>query len=92
MLRQAVMPQRRAACSTDAGDNAGAERSCWTAELPHAIAPYYFMVDLANFAEERHDRTHPAAIAWMRTGGGNRARPGDAHPVGNLLFERSHRA
>ncbi len=62
MLRQAVMPNAGSLLD-DAGDNAGATKLL-TAELPHAIAPYYFMVDLANFAEERKDKR--AAIAWMR--------------------------
>ncbi len=62
MMRQAVMPNAGQALA-DAGDKAGAER-LWKAELPHAIAPYYFMVDLAGLEEDAKD--YPAAIGWLR--------------------------
>ncbi len=61
-MRQAVMPDAGDALA-DAGDKAGAER-LWKAELPHAVAPYYFMVDLANLKEEAKD--YPAAIGWLK--------------------------
>jgi protein disulfide-isomerase len=63
-------PQARQAVISDAGqlldaagDPAGAER-LWKAELAHAVAPYYYMVDLADLAEERKDKA--AAIGWLR--------------------------
>ncbi len=62
MMRQAVMPDAGQALA-DAGDKAGAEK-LWKAELPHAIAPYYFMVDLAGLKEDAKD--YPAAIAWLK--------------------------
>ena len=46
-----------------AGDKAGAEK-LWKAELPKAVAPYYFMVDLAGLKEEEKD--YPAAIDWLK--------------------------
>jgi protein disulfide-isomerase len=61
-MRQAVMPDAGDALA-EAGDKVGAEK-LWKAELPHAVAPYYFMVDLANLAEEAKD--YPAAIGWLK--------------------------
>jgi protein disulfide-isomerase len=68
--KAATEPQARQAVISDAGqlldaagDPAGAER-LWKAELPHAVAPYYYMVDLADLAEKQKD--HAAAIAWLR--------------------------
>jgi len=61
-MRQAVMPSAGDMLS-DAGDKAGAEK-LWKAELPKAVAPYYFMVDLAGLKEEAKD--YPAAIGWLR--------------------------
>lgn len=62
MLRQAVIPDAGQFLA-DAGDpTAGAK--LLEAELPHAIAPYYFMMDLAGMAEDRKD--NKAAIAWAR--------------------------
>ena len=61
-MRQAVMPDAGEALA-DAGDKAGAER-LWKAELPKAVAPYYFMVDLAGLAEDARDSG--TAIGWLR--------------------------
>jgi protein disulfide-isomerase len=61
-MRQAVMPDAGQVLS-DAGDKAGAE-ALWKAELPHAVAPYYFMVDLAGLKEDAKD--YPAAIGWLK--------------------------
>jgi len=61
-MRQAVMPSAGDLLA-DAGDKAGAE-TLWKAELPHAVAPYYFMVDLAGLKEDAKD--YPAAIGWLR--------------------------
>ena len=62
MLRQAVIPDAGQFLA-DAGDPAGGAKLL-EAELPHAIAPYYFMMDLASMAEDRKD--NKAAIAWAR--------------------------
>jgi protein disulfide-isomerase len=62
MLRQAVMPDAGEMLD-QAGDHAAA-RKLLENELPHAIAPYYFMIDLASMAEDRKD--NKAAIAWAR--------------------------
>lgn len=61
-MRQAVMPDAGQALA-DAGDTAGARR-LWTGELAHAVAPYYFMADLAALAEDAKDDR--AAIGWLR--------------------------
>ncbi len=61
-MRQAVMPDAGQMLA-DAGDKAGAAR-LWKAELAHAIAPYYFMVDLAGLAEEAKDSR--TAIDWLK--------------------------
>lgn len=62
MMRQAVMPGAGQALA-DAGDAAGAER-LWKGELAHAVAPYYYMVDLAGLAEDAKDGK--AAVGWLR--------------------------
>ncbi|WBO23748.1 thioredoxin family protein [Sphingomonas abietis] len=62
MMRQAVMPNAGQALD-DAGDPAGATKLL-EAELPHAVAPYYYMIDLSGIAEEQKDNT--AAISWAR--------------------------
>ena len=61
-MRQAVMPDGGQFLA-DAGDRAGAER-LWKAELPRSVAPYYYMVDLAELAEKSKD--DKAAIAWLK--------------------------
>jgi protein disulfide-isomerase len=61
-MRQAVMPSAGDLLS-EAGDKAGAE-ALWKAELPKAVAPYYFMVDLAGLKEDAKD--YPAAIGWLK--------------------------
>jgi protein disulfide-isomerase len=61
-MRQAVMPSAGDLLS-EAGDKAGAEKLL-KAELPKAVAPYYFMVDLAGLKEDAKD--YPAAIDWLR--------------------------
>ncbi|WP_454884023.1 thioredoxin family protein [Sphingomonas oryzagri] len=61
-MRQAVMPNAGDALA-EAGDKAGAE-TLWKAELPKAVAPYYFMVDLAGLKEDAKD--YPAAIGWLK--------------------------
>ena len=61
-MRQAVMPDAGDALA-EAGDKAGAEK-LWKAELPKAVAPYYFMVDLASLKEDAKD--YPAAITWLK--------------------------
>ncbi len=61
-MRQAVMPSASQMLA-DAGDPAAGE-ALLKKELPHAIAPYYFMVDLAYLAEQRDDTK--AAIGWLR--------------------------
>ncbi|PXA87287.1 dihydroneopterin aldolase [Nostoc sp. 3335mG] len=61
-MRQAVMPSAGDLLS-EAGDKAGAEK-LWKAELPKAVAPYYFMVDLAGLKEDAKD--YPAAIGWLK--------------------------
>ena len=62
MLRQAVIPDAGDLLA-QAGDPAAGAKLL-EAELPHAIAPYYFMMDLASMAEDRKD--NKAAIAWAR--------------------------
>jgi len=62
MLRQAVIPDAGELLA-QAGDPAAGAKLL-EAELPHAIAPYYFMMDLASMAEDRKD--NKAAIAWAR--------------------------
>ena len=61
-MRQAVMPDAGQLLA-DAGDRTGAE-ALWRAELPRAVAPYYFMVDLADLAEDGKDSR--TAIDWLR--------------------------
>ena len=61
-LRQAVIPDAGDFLD-QAGDYAGAQKLLEGA-LPTAIAPYYFMIDLAGLAEEHHDPQ--AAIDWAR--------------------------
>lgn len=60
-MRQAVMPSAGDALA-EAGDKAGAQRLL-KGELAHAVAPYYYMVDLAGIAEDAKDSK--AAIAWL---------------------------
>ncbi len=62
MMRQAVMPDAGTALD-DAGDHAGAAKLL-EAQLPNAIAPYYYMIDLSGIAEEQKDKA--GAIAWAR--------------------------
>ena len=62
MLRQSVMPDAGDYLD-QAGDHEAAQKLL-EAELPHAIAPYYFMADLAEMAEAQHDPT--AALTWAR--------------------------
>ncbi|HLZ64607.1 MAG TPA: thioredoxin family protein [Aliidongia sp.] len=61
-MRQAVMPDAGELLA-DAGDKEGAEQ-LWEAELPHAVAPYYYMLDLAHLAEAGKD--NKAAIGWLK--------------------------
>jgi protein disulfide-isomerase len=61
-MRQAVMPDAGQLLA-DAGDTVGAER-LWEAELPHAVAPYYYMLDLAHLAETGKDTK--AALGWLK--------------------------
>jgi protein disulfide-isomerase len=61
-MRQAVMPGAGQALA-DAGDTAGAEKLL-KGELAHAVAPYYYMVDLADLAETAKD--NKAAIGWLK--------------------------
>jgi protein disulfide-isomerase len=61
-MRQAVMPDAGELLA-DAGDNVGAEK-LWEAELPGAVAPYYYMLDLAHLAEAGKD--NKAAIGWLK--------------------------
>jgi protein disulfide-isomerase len=68
--KAATEPQARQAVISEAGqlldaagDPKGAER-LWKAELARAAAPYYYMVDLAELAEEQKDNA--AAIGWLR--------------------------
>jgi protein disulfide-isomerase len=61
-MRQAVMPDAGQLLA-DAGDTAGA-RKLLEAELPRAVAPYYYMLDLAHVAETGKD--DKAAMAWLR--------------------------
>ncbi|MDB5686439.1 MAG: dihydroneopterin aldolase, partial [Rhizorhabdus sp.] len=61
-MRQAVMPDAGQILA-DAGDAAGAER-IWKGELPRAVAPYYYMADLADLAETAKDSK--AAIGWLK--------------------------
>jgi protein disulfide-isomerase len=61
-MRQAVMPDAGELLA-DAGDKAGAEK-LWEAELPRAVAPYYYMLDLAHLAEAGKD--NKAAIGWLK--------------------------
>jgi protein disulfide-isomerase len=63
-MRQAVMPDAGQLLA-DAGDRAGAQR-LWKAELPRSVAPYYYMVDLADLAEKAKD--DKTAIAWLKKG------------------------
>jgi protein disulfide-isomerase len=62
MLRQAVMPT--AGVMLDQAGDHDAAAKLLEKELPHAIAPYYFMIDLASMAEDRKD--YKGAIAWAR--------------------------
>ena len=62
MLRQAVIPDAGELLD-QAGDHAAGQKMLEN-ELPHAIAPYYFMIDLASMAEDRKD--NKTAIAWAR--------------------------
>jgi protein disulfide-isomerase len=68
--KAATGPQARQAVISDAGqllDDAGdrpAARRLWQAELTRSIAPYYYMVDLANLAEE--DKDNAAAVGWLK--------------------------
>jgi len=61
-MRQAVMPDAGELLA-DAGDKVGAEK-LWEAELPHAVAPYYYMLDLAHLAEAGKD--NKAAMGWLK--------------------------
>lgn len=61
-LRQAVMPEAGDLLAA-AGDRAGAERLL-KAELPRSLAPYYYMVDIAELDEKAKD--NKAAIAWLK--------------------------
>lgn len=61
-MRQAVMPDAGELLA-DAGDAAGAQE-LWEAELPHAVAPYYYMLDLAHLAETGKD--NQAAMGWLK--------------------------
>lgn len=62
MARQAVMYDAGEALA-DAGDFTGAEK-LMKGELPHAIGPYLYMLDLAGIAEERKD--YKSAIGWLK--------------------------
>jgi len=61
-MRQAVMPDAGELLA-DAGDKVDAEK-LWEAELPRAVAPYYYMLDLAHLAEAGKD--NKAAIDWLK--------------------------
>ncbi len=62
MLRQSVMPD--AGTYLEQAGDPEAARQLLEAELPRAIAPFYFMADLAELAEAQHD--NKAAIDWAR--------------------------
>jgi protein disulfide-isomerase len=62
--RQAVISDA-ASLLEKAGDVAGAEKML-TAELKRSATPFYYMPDLAHFAEERGDKAK--AIDWLKQG------------------------
>lgn len=60
-MRQAVMPEA-GQLFAEAGKDEDARR-IWEAELPHALAPYYDMADLADLAET--DKDPKMAMTWL---------------------------
>jgi protein disulfide-isomerase len=64
IVRQSVI-SNAAELLDEAGDRSGARRLL-TRELKRSASPYYYMLDLANLAEE--DKDPAGAIAWARKG------------------------
>ncbi|MCQ8279240.1 thioredoxin family protein [Acetobacteraceae bacterium KSS8] len=61
-MRQGVMPGAGEAL-IEAGDPKGGA-ALWEAELPHAVAPFYYMADLSDLAAA--EKNDAAALDWSR--------------------------